>query len=149
MRWTPKWWKHCLDHWGRLVPPILYESDYLDRPNRTTVEWLPDGKPDSFATNSTPLLFYSTKNQPKHFLSLFNRIKELNKKFTLSSGGHLYKLRKVCCIFLANLGANTSLSEPNWCLDCRTIESITYKPGTLYSGLHFNMNFSTLCTTCL
>lgn len=68
---------------------------------------------------------------------------------TLFSGGHLKRFAKVCCMFLANRGANTSLSCPNWCRDCRTIESITYKPGTLYSGLHFCMNFSTLCTTCL
>ena len=38
-------------------------------------------------------------------------------------------------MFFANLGAKTSLSGPNWCLDWRTIESITYNPGILYSGL--------------
>lgn len=40
-------------------------------------------------------------------------------------------------MFLENLGPKTSLSVPNWCRDCRTIESITYNPGTLYSGLHY------------
>lgn len=39
-------------------------------------------------------------------------------------------------MFLENLGPKTSLSVPNWWRDCRTIESITYNPGTLYSGLH-------------
>ena len=43
---------------------------------------------------------------------------------------------KVFAKFLANLGPNTSFSVPNWCLDCRTIESTTYNPGTLYSVLH-------------
>lgn len=54
----------------------------------------------------------------------------------LSSCGHFKRLRKVVCIFFANRGANTSFSIPNWCRDCLTIESITYNPGTLYSGLH-------------
>lgn len=40
-------------------------------------------------------------------------------------------------MFLENLGPKTSLSVPNWWRDCRTIESITYNPGTLYSGLHY------------
>lgn len=31
----------------------------------------------------------------------------------LSSGGHLSKFKKVVCMFLANLGANTSFSVPN------------------------------------
>lgn len=56
---------------------------------------------------------------------------------TLSSSAHANKCVKVCLRLRANLGANTSLSFPNWCLDCLTIESITYKPGILYSGLHY------------
>lgn len=40
-------------------------------------------------------------------------------------------------MFLVNLGPNTSLSAPNWCRDCLTMESTTYSPGTLYSGLHY------------
>lgn len=60
----------------------------------------------------------------------------MTMSLTLSSGGHLKRLMNVLCKFLANLGANTSFSGPNWCLDCLTIESMTYKPGTLYSGLH-------------
>lgn len=57
-------------------------------------------------------------------------------KQTLSSGGHLKSCINVFWRFLANRGAKTSLSVPNWCRDCLTIESITYRPGTLYSGLH-------------
>lgn len=41
-------------------------------------------------------------------------------------------------MFLLKRGAKTSFSVPNWCRDCLTIESMTYKPGTLYSGLHCN-----------
>lgn len=55
---------------------------------------------------------------------------------TLSSDGHRYKYWNVAVIFFENLGPKTSLSVPNWCRDCRTMESMTYKPGTLYSGLH-------------
>lgn len=55
---------------------------------------------------------------------------------TLSSDGHRYKYWNVAVIFLENLGPKTSLSVPNWCRDWRTMESMTYKPGTLYSGLH-------------
>jgi len=56
---------------------------------------------------------------------------------TLSSSGHANKCVKVNLRLRANLGANTSLSFPNWCRDCLTIESITYRPGILYSGLHY------------
>lgn len=57
--------------------------------------------------------------------------------YTLSSDGHRYKYWNVAVMFLENLGPKTSLSVPNWWRDCRTIESITYNPGTLYSGLHY------------
>lgn len=40
-------------------------------------------------------------------------------------------------MFLLKRGAKTSFSWPNWWRDCRTMESITYRPGTLYSGLHY------------
>lgn len=59
----------------------------------------------------------------------------------LSSIGHLNRWWNVMAMFLQNLGPKTSFSTPNWCLDCRTIESITYKPGTLYSGRHCNKHF--------
>lgn len=55
---------------------------------------------------------------------------------TLSSGGHWNKCENVALMFFANLGAKTSFSAPNWCLDCLTMLSITYSPGTLYSDLH-------------
>lgn len=57
--------------------------------------------------------------------------------YTLSSDGQRYKYWNVAVMFLENLGPKTSLSVPNWWRDCRTIESITYNPGTLYSGLHY------------
>lgn len=56
---------------------------------------------------------------------------------TLSSDGQRYKCWKVPMMFLLKRGANTSLSWPNWCRDCLTMESMTYSPGTLYSGLHW------------
>lgn len=56
---------------------------------------------------------------------------------TLSSIGQRQRFSKVPVMFLVNRGPKTSLSAPNWCLDCRTMESTTYKPATLYSGLHF------------
>ena len=62
----------------------------------------------------------------------------LKIKLTFSSGGHLKRCWNVETMFLVNLGAKTSFSDPNWCRDCRIIESITYKPGTLYSGRHYN-----------
>lgn len=40
-------------------------------------------------------------------------------------------------MFLLKRGAKTSFSWPNWWRDCRTMESMTYRPGTLYSGLHY------------
>lgn len=55
---------------------------------------------------------------------------------TFSSGAPEYKCLKVSVMFFVNLCAKTSLSAPNWCLDCRTIESITYNPDTLNSGRH-------------
>lgn len=94
-------------------------------------------------------IYFTAKSNELDFDSQLSNVKLKQTTLTLSSGGHLNRLMKVCCMFFANLGAKTSLSVPNWCLDCRTIESITYNPGTLYSGLHFSMNFSTLCTTCL
>lgn len=60
-----------------------------------------------------------------------------NHSCTLSSDGQRYKYWNVAVIFLENLGPKTSLSVPNWWRDWRTIESITYNPGTLYSGLHW------------
>jgi len=39
-------------------------------------------------------------------------------------------------MFLLKRGPYTSFSVPNWCLDWRTIESTTYRPGNLYSGAH-------------
>lgn len=75
-----------------------------------------------------------------------NRFKYRNKNtrfnvkiisYTLSSDGQRYKYWNVAVMFLENLGPKTSLSVPNWWRDCRTIESITYNPGTLYSGLHY------------
>lgn len=56
---------------------------------------------------------------------------------TLSSTGQRQRFSKVPVMFLVNLGPNTSLSDPNWCLDCLTMESTTYRPATLYSGLHW------------
>lgn len=56
---------------------------------------------------------------------------------TLSSTGQRQRFSKVPVMFLVNLGPNTSLSAPNWCLDCLTMESTTYRPATLYSGLHW------------
>ena len=50
---------------------------------------------------------------------------QIEVELTLSSGGHLKRFMKVFCMFFANRGAKTSFSAPNWCLDCRTIESIT------------------------
>jgi hypothetical protein len=50
---------------------------------------------------------------------------QIETELTLSSGGHLKRFMKVVCMFFANRGAKTSFSAPNWCLDCRTIESIT------------------------
>lgn len=63
-----------------------------------------------------------------------------NHSRTLSSDGQRYKYWNVAVIFLENLGPKTSLSVPNWWRDWRTIESITYNPGTLYSGLHWKQN---------
>ena len=56
---------------------------------------------------------------------------------TLSSDEHLHRYWKVLTMFLLKRGANGSFSEPNWWHDCRTTESITYNPGTLYSGRHW------------
>jgi len=85
---------------------------------------------------SQKMQFFFFQYGQKHLKSL--QILYFTCSLTLSSGGHWKRYKKVNFIFFAKRGANTSFSAPNWCLDCLTIESITYKPGTLYSGLHCN-----------
>lgn len=68
---------------------------------------------------------------------------------TLSSTGQRQRFSKVPAMFLVNLGPNTSLSGPNWCLDCLTMESTTYRPATLYSGLHWKEQSKKIDYECI
>lgn len=80
-------------------------------------------------------LIYPLKTQTSAQTVKIHRENLLNG-LTLSSEGQRYKCWNVAIIFLLKRGAKTSFSVPNWCRDCLTMESMTYKPGTLYSGLH-------------
>ena len=65
------------------------------------------------------------------------RHKEASKQTqTTSSGGQSKRLWKVTTMFFEKRAAKRSLSGPNCFLEWRMMESIMYKPGTLYSGRH-------------
>lgn len=85
--------------------------------------------------NNNLVLFVTTRESPIFIFTV--KSSPTLSGLTLSSTGQRQRFSKVPVMFLVNLGPNTSLSDPNWCLDCLTIESTTYRPATLYSGLHW------------